>query len=109
MNFPGRGYSHVKTYGNALQNGLVSCKISINMGPIFNKKILNCGSDVLNWEILKIWCVFVAKSQEMGTCFFFKSINMGTYFRKNYPEHGYGSCVAGSTSPTNLYLSTPLN
>ena len=69
----------------------------INMGPIFHeKKIRNYGSDFQNFPgakpqtILKIWCVFVAKSQKMGT-FFGTPLNMGTYFWKNYPEYGYGS------------------
>ena len=41
------------------------------MGLIFK---ISWGSHGEPWEILKILCVFVAKS-----------LNMGTYFWKNYP------------------------
>ena len=62
------------------------------------KKIHNHGSDFHNFneprKILKIWCVFVAKSQEMGTFFFWKmKIPKDGYLflEKISPEHGYGS------------------
>ena len=43
---------------------------------------------------LKIWCVLVATSQEMGRPTFFsgKFLIMGTYFGKKItPEYGYDS------------------
>ena len=79
------------------------------MGPIFHKKSATTGliSKIFQGsQVLKIWCVFVAKLQEIGT-FFEKSLNMGIYFGKITPEYGYRSWTAGSTSPTNPKLSTP--
>ena len=61
--------------GMCHQNGSVLCKKSLNVGPIFHEEIPNYGSDFQNipeskpQKILRLWCVSVAKSQEMGAYF----------------------------------------
>ena len=60
------------------------------MGPIFHEKIPNYGSDFQNFPGFaikphKIWCAFVAKSQEMGTFLRKKSLNMGACFLEKLP------------------------
>ena len=56
----------------------VSSLQSLNMGPIFHEKIPNYGFDFQNF--LGSHLVY-----EMGTLFLEISLNMGTYFLKNYP------------------------
>ena len=59
------------------QNGSVFGKKSLNMSLIFHEKSLTMGlifnifwsSLCKPWKILKVWFVFVAKLQEMNTCF----------------------------------------
>ena len=51
------------------------------------------------WKILKIWCIFVAKSQEIGFVpFFFRNIPNYEFYlwKKVIPEHGYGSWAVPS-------------
>ena len=52
----------------------------------------------LFFKILKNWCVFVAKSLEMG----------GYLFLENYPrKYGYEFWASAGTSLTKPNLSTP--
>ena len=75
---PGGGYSHVKTYGDVPQFWVGFCKKFQNMGPIFHEKIPNY------WSNLKIWCVFMAKTQEMGTILR-KILKYGCLFLEKLP------------------------
>ena len=85
----GVGKSHVKTYGDVPQFWISVLQESLNMSPTFQEKIPNCGSDFQNcepWKILKIWCVFVAKLQELSRPTFFRKIpNYGYLFLEKLP------------------------
>ena len=93
MNLCPRGYTHVKTYGYAAK-----------MVQFFAKNIPKHGSHLKKFQtmglifkifeprkILKILCVFVAKSQEMVP-FLRKNPELVPIFGKRItPEHEYGS------------------
>ena len=71
---PGAGYSHFKTiqatYKDVPQNGLVFCKKSLKKSQTTGL-IFKIFQGLLHepQKIVKIWCVFVAKSHEIGTFF----------------------------------------
>ena len=74
----------IKTYGICYKNRSVFCKKSLTMGPIFHESLTMGQSFKISWvhyakprKIVKIWCVFVAKSQEVDT------------FYRKIPKYGY--------------------
>ena len=77
------------------------------MGPIFHEKIPNCGSDFQNFLGFATNPENFGKNAKNGYLFLKKSLNMGTFFGKITPEHGFGSPAAGGTSLTNPNLRTP--
>ena len=83
-----RGYSYVKTYGDVPQFWVGFLQEIPKHGSHIHEKIPNSGSvfqGLPGFPILKIRCVFVAKSQKMGTFFAEKSLNIGAYFWKILP------------------------
>ena len=86
------GYSHVKTYGDAIKYRILGQffeKKSLNMGPTFHAKIPNYGSDAQYFCGVRIFWKFRGflwqNRKKMVPLFWKNSLNMDTYFRKNYP------------------------
>ena len=90
VNLRGGGTHMLRHTGTCCIFGSVFWKKSLSMGPIFHSKIPKHGSDFQNFPGFAYWTLENLENLEcfcgkIGTFFSEKSLNMGTYFWKNYP------------------------